>query len=242
MKQSIFTIVQNEPVAERAFCLRLAGDASALTVPGQFVNVLVPPKFLRRPLSVCDWDEKSLTLLYKTVGDGTERLSRMQPGQTLDVLTGLGNGFDLGQSGAHPLLAGGGAGVAPLYALAKGLLRRGAKPRAVLGFNAAREVFWRKEFEALCETTVVTLDGSAGVKGFVTDALGDAPYSFLYACGPAPMLRALDAATGGPGQFSLEERMGCGFGACMGCSIRTKNGEKRVCCDGPVFGREEILW
>lgn len=245
MKQGIFEIIENRPVnaAGNVFRMTLAGDAGAVAAPGQFVGILVPGKFLRRPISVCDWTESSLTLIYKTVGEGTAQLSRMAAGQTLDLLTGLGSGYSVDACGDHPLLIGGGVGIPPLYGLAKALLRARKKPRAILGFNTKEDIFLKDEFEALgVPVLLTTADGSAGRRGFVTDAL-PAAFSYVYACGPLPMLKAVYRASRQcGGQFSLEERMGCGFGACMGCSIQTAAGAKRVCKDGPVFRKEELLW
>lgn len=242
MKQTQFTITGNTPIARGTYELRLSGDAAGITAPGQFVQLSLPGYFLRRPISVCDWSPASLTLLYKVVGAGTETLSQMQGGM-LDVLTGLGNGFDLAPAGSHPLLVGGGAGVAPLYALAKVLRARGKTVDVILGFGSAEEVFYADEFAALgCRVTVTTADGSRGVRGFVTDALDGLDYSFFYACGPTPMLRALCRVAKTTGQLSLEARMACGFGVCMGCSIHTVDRPRRVCADGPVFAKEALTW
>ncbi len=242
MKQGIFTITDNVPLTAAVYKMRLNGDTSAIAAPGQFVNIRLDGFYLRRPLSVCDWEKDSLTLIYKVVGGGTERMSRMTAGEQLDVLTGLGNGYDLSLSGNRPLLLGGGVGVPPLYALAKALIKQGKQVHAVLGFNTAQEVFGVGEFRALgAQVTVTTADGSSGVKGFVTDAL-PANYTYVYTCGPEPMLKAVYKRTVTGGQYSFEERMGCGFGACMGCSCKTITGFKRICKDGPVLQKEEILW
>ena len=242
MKQGIFTITDNVPLTAAVYKMRLNGDTSSITAPGQFVNIRLDGFYLRRPLSVCDWEKDSLTLIYKVVGGGTERMSRMTAGEKLDVLTGLGNGYDLSLSGNRPLLLGGGVGVPPLYALAKALIKQGKQVHAVLGFNTAQEVFGAGEFRALgAQVTVTTADGSSGVKGFVTDAL-PADYTYVYTCGPEPMLKAVYKRTVTGGQYSFEERMGCGFGACMGCSCKTVTGFKRICKDGPVLQKEEILW
>lgn len=244
MKQSLFTIQSNEKLAEGVYKMVLAGDTSAITAPGQFVNIRLNGFFLRRPISVCDYDGNSLTIIYKTVGKGTEAMSRMKPPHKLDILTGLGNGYNTSPSGERPLLVGGGAGVPPLYALAKKLLAEGKRPVAVLGFNRREEVFYTGELEALgAEVHIATADGSLGTKGFVTDVVPALPgYTYFYACGPEPMLKALSACTKTSGQLSFEERMGCGFGACMGCSCQTKYGSKRICKDGPVLEKEEIIW
>ena len=243
MKQSIFEILENTPLTETVFRLVLSGDTSAVTAPGQFVNIKLEGKFLRRPISVCDCEAGRLTLLYKVVGGGTAEMSRMKPGETLDILTGLGNGYDLSDAGDRPLLVGGGVGVPPLYMLAKQLIAAGKQVRVILGFNTAAEVFYPEEFRALGATvTVTTVDGTRGTRGFVTAALGEAPYTYFYTCGSEPMLRALHSATATSGQYSFEERMGCGFGACMGCSCKTVTGWKRICREGPVLRKEEILW
>ena len=243
MKQGFFTITENKELAPSTFRMVLEGDTSAITGPGQFVNIALAGKFLRRPISVCDWDGEGLIIIYKVVGKGTAQMSEMLPGGKLDILTGLGNGYDLEKSGDRPLLIGGGAGVPPMYALAKHLIRQGKKPSVILGFNTAEERFYEAEFTDLgLPVTVTTVDGSAGTKGFVTDAMPGLDYSYVYTCGPGPMLRAVYEASKTSGQFSFEERMGCGFGACMGCTCKTKYGNKRICREGPVLEKEEILW
>ena len=243
MKRSLFTIQDNQPLAPETYRMTLSGDTGAITAPGQFVNIALAGKFLRRPISVCDWGEGSLTLIYKVVGQGTAQMSQMSPGQALDLLTGLGNGYDLSKAGDRPLLIGGGAGVPPLYALAKALVAQGKRPQVILGFNTRAEAFLEEEFQALgAAVTVATADGSYGVRGFVTDAMPRDGYSYIYTCGPEPMLRAVYGKAVTSGQFSFEERMGCGFGACMGCTCETKYGYKRICREGPVLEKEEILW
>lgn len=243
MKQGFFTVTENTELAPNTFRMVLAGDTSAIAGPGQFVNIALAGKFLRRPISVCDWDGESLTIIYKVVGKGTKQMSEMVTGQKLDILIGLGNGYDLAKSGDRPLLIGGGAGVPPMYALAKHLLSQGKKPSVILGFNTAEERFYEAEFAALgIPVTVTTVDGSAGTKGFVTDAMPGIDYTYIYTCGPGPMLKAVYDASATSGQFSFEERMGCGFGACMGCTCKTKYGNKRICREGPVLEKEEILW
>lgn len=243
-KKDLYEILANEPLTDAVWRMTLAGDTQWITRPGQFVNIALEGKYLRRPISVCDYDEGRLVLIYKVVGEGTEAMSRMTPGTRLDLLTGLGNGFDVGACGSRPLLVGGGVGVPPLYNLARRLRERGFRVQVVLGFNTASEIFYEEEFRSLgCDVTVATADGSRGVRGFVTTALaGGIDFDSFCACGPLPMLRALCEATDRPGQLSLEERMGCGFGACMGCSCHTTQGSKRVCKEGPVFRREEIVW
>ena len=242
MKQSIFTIVSNEALTRDVYKMVLSGDTSAVTNCGQFVNIQLDGMFLRRPISVCDYDEKTLTIIYKVVGKGTEAMSAMAPGKELDILTGLGNGYDLSYAGENPVLLGGGVGVPPMYNLAKKLVAMGKKVNVILGFNTQSEIFYENEFKALgCDVTVTTVDGSYGVKGFVTDALPE-NYTYFYTCGPEPMLKAVYKATSTSGQMSFEERMGCGFGACMGCSCKTLTGYKRICKEGPVMMKEEILW
>ena len=241
MKQTIFTITENTALTATVYKMVLAGDTDGITT-GQFVNILLDGLYLRRPISVCDCADSKLTLVYKVVGKGTAQMAAMTAGQTLDVLTGLGNGYDIAKAGDHPLLLGGGVGVPPLYMLARLLREQGKAVSVVLGFNTADEVFYEQEFKDLgCDVTVTTADGSHGVKGFVTDAL-PADYSYFYTCGPEPMLKAVYRATTTSGQFSFEERMGCGFGACMGCSCKVITGYKRICKDGPVLEKEEILW
>ena len=243
MKQVIFEIQSNEALTRDVYKMVLSGDTSGITNPGQFVELALPGKYLRRPISVNDWTEDSLTIIYKIVGQGTEQMASIPIGTRLDVLTGLGNGYDTSLSGAHPVLVGGGVGVPPLYALCKKLLAEGKHPSVVLGFNKACEIFLKAEFEALgVPTCIATADGSVGTKGFVTDVLKDLEYSYFYSCGPMPMFRAMEQVVKTSGQYSFEERMGCGFGACMGCSIQTKSGAKRVCKDGPVFIREEVFY
>ncbi len=244
MKQSFFTIISNEKLTDSVCKMVLAGDTSAITASGQFVNIKLNGFFLRRPISVCDYDENTLTILYKLVGKGTETMSKMTPKHKLDILTGLGNGYDTSVSGDKPLLIGGGVGVPPMYRLAKNLVAEGKKPIVILGFNTAAEVFYQEEFEKLgVEVYVATADGSAGTKGFVTDVVKTIPdYTYFYTCGPEPMLKALSDVTTTSGQLSFEERMGCGFGACMGCSCQTKYGNKRICKNGPVLVKEEIIW
>ena len=244
MKQSVFSIVRNTKIAEGIYLMKLAGDTSAITAPGQFVNLKLDGYYLRRPISVCDWDAGELTLIYKVLGHGTEAMTAYPAGKELDVLTGLGNGYDLAKSGEAPLLVGGGVGIPPLYGLARRLIAEGKKPSAVLGFNGAADRFFVSEFEALgVPVTVTSADGSIGKRGFVTDAMADIhAYTYLYTCGPEAMLKSVYAACESSGQFSFEERMGCGFGACMGCSCKTKYGSKRICKDGPVLEKEEIVW
>jgi dihydroorotate dehydrogenase electron transfer subunit len=243
MKQGIFTVISNRALTDCVYRMELSGDTSAIAGPGQFVEVALPEKFLRRPISVCDYSATGLTLIYKVVGSGTDIMSRLQPGTQLDILTGLGNGYDLSVAGDAPVLVGGGVGVPPMYALAKKLLQQGKSVQVVLGFNKADEIFLAEEFEALGATVhIATADGSVGTRGFVTDVLKQLHYTYFYSCGPLPMFRAMEQVVTTPGQYSFEERMGCGFGACMGCAIQTASGAKRVCKDGPVFPREEVFF
>ena len=242
-KKGIYEIRSNTPLTESVWRMVLVGDTQYLTAPGQFVNIAIEGCYLRRPISVCDYDNESITLIYKVVGRGTEIMSRMQAGEKLDVLTGLGNGFSLSASTEQPLLVGGGVGVPPLYNLAKKLKQAGKKVQVVLGFNRADEIFYAEEFKALgVDVHIATVDGSVGVKGFVTDAMKELEFDYIYTCGPLPMLKAIYSASECDGEFSFEERMGCGFGACMGCSCKTITGYKRICKEGPVMKKEEILW
>lgn len=246
MKQVILTTEQSVPVARGTVRTVLSGDTSAIIRPGQFINILLDNKYLRRPLSVCDCvkgENGSVTVIYKIVGEGTLALSRLPAGTRLDVLTGLGNGYDTAPAGESPLLIGGGAGVPPMYMLCRELISLGKSVQVIAGWNSADEAFYTEEFRALgASLTVATADGTMGIKGLVTDAMKNMKYSYIYACGPLPMLKAVDAAAVTEGQLSFEERMGCGFGACMGCSCKTKYGYKRICRDGPVLTREEIIW
>lgn len=245
MKKEKFRILTNEPLTASVWRMTLAGETGAITAPGQFVDIAIDGLYLRRPISVCDCEAGLLTLVYKVVGEGTERMSRMTAGDELDLLIGLGNGFFINSAVQKPLLVGGGVGVPPLYLLAKRLLAAGLPVQVVLGFNTAAECFFEAEFRALgCDVTVATVDGSAGVRGFVTTAIAERrlDFDYFYACGPLPMLKALCDNVSQDGQLSFEERMGCGFGACMGCSCQTKNGPKRICKEGPVLEKGEIIW
>ncbi len=243
MKDSLFEIVSNRQIAKNTYEIVISGDISDITSSGQFVNLKLDGFYLRRPISVCDAVGSRLTLIYKVVGAGTEKLAEMQRGEKILTLTGLGNGYNTTVSGDRPLLIGGGAGVPPMYMLCKRLIAEGKKPTVVLGFGSRDEVFYEEEFRVLgAEVLVTTVDGSYGIKGFVTDALADVDYTYFYTCGPEPMLKAVYDKSETSGQFSFEERMGCGFGACMGCSCKTKYGNKRICRDGPVLVKEEIIW
>ena len=242
MKQSLFTVAENRPLAKDVWQMTLRGDATAITAPGQFINIKLAGHFLRRPISVCDWNDESVTIIYKVLGKGTDEMTRMTEGTVLDILTGLGNGFDTAKCGDKTLLIGGGVGVPPMYGTAKRLLSEGKHPIAVLGFNSKCDVFYEEEFRALgVETRVVTVDGSYGQKGFVSEALGEG-YDYFCACGPVAMLKAVSDASTSDGLLSFEERMGCGFGACVGCTCKTKYGNKRICKDGPVLTKEEVVW
>ena len=242
MKQSFFEIKENINIADSVYKMTLCGDISDITSPGQFVNIKLDGFYLRRPISVCDAQDDKLTLIYKTVGQGTEKMSALESGARLDLLTGLGNGFDVNASGENPLLIGGGVGAPPMYLLCKRLREQGKSVTAVLGFNSSSDVFLVNELEALgARVLLATADGSAGARGFVTDILPE-DYSYFYACGPEPMLRALYEKTVTEGELSFEERMGCGFGACMGCTCKTKYGNKRICRDGPVLKKSEVIF
>ena len=242
MTQGIYRVEYNKLLSKDVWELRLSGDTSAIAAPGQFINIKLDGCFLRRPISVCDWDNEGITVIYKVVGRGTAVLCDVEPGQDLDVLCGLGNGFDVSKCGSRTLVIGGGVGTPPMYGLARALLKAGKTPVAILGFNTKSEIFYEEQFRALgIETVVTTVDGSYGTKGFVTDALPE-NYDYFCACGPLPMLKAICNAAATSGLMSFEERMGCGFGACMGCSCKTKYGSKRICKDGPVLEKEEIIW
>ncbi|MBO7282718.1 MAG: dihydroorotate dehydrogenase electron transfer subunit [Alistipes sp.] len=244
-KRDIYTILSNEPLTPAVYRMVLEGDTQYITRSGQFINIELEGKFLRRPISVSDYDDKSVTIIYKVVGRGTEQMKGMTAGQKLDILTGLGNGFNTENEAKRPLLVGGGVGVPPLYNLAKRLISEGKRPQVILGFNTKSEIFYEEEFKALgVDVYCSTADGSFGTKGFVTDVIRNEglEFDYLYTCGPLPMLKALYDATTVDGEYSFEERMGCGFGACMGCTCKTKYGNKRICKDGPVLKREEIIW
>ena len=243
MTQGIYTVDSNCQIAPGVFEMVLLGDTSALTAPGQFVNFKIDGLFLRRPISVCDFDHDSITVIYKVVGEGTEILSAADKGDEFDLLVGLGNGFDTVKGGKMPLLIGGGVGIPPLYKLCRELTNEGKEVSVILGFNTASEVFYENEFRALgADVAVTTVDGSYGVKGYVTAAMENKKYTYFYTCGPEAMFKAIEATVYTSGQYSFEERMGCGFGACMGCSCKTKYGNKRICKDGPVLDREEVIW
>lgn len=244
-KRGTYVITENRSLTPTVWRMRLAGDTQCVKRPGQFINIALDGLFLRRPISVCDYDSQSITIIYKVVGLGTRQMSRMQCGESLDCLVGLGNGFSVETASQRPLLVGGGVGLPPMYNLCKQLIAAGKKPQVVMGFNTAGEVFYRSEFEQLgIDVFCATADGTEGAQGFVTDVIRafDLKFDYIYACGPLPMLRALYDASEVDGEFSFEERMGCGFGACMGCTCRTKYGNKRICVDGPVLKREEIIW
>ena len=243
MKQGIYTVTENTNTAPNVFRMTLKGDTAAISASGQFINIKLDGLFLRRPISVYDYTQESITIIYKVVGEGTEAMSKLACGESLDVLVGLGNGYDTSKSGERPLLIGGGVGIPPLYNLCKRLIAEGKKPSVILGFNTKAEIFALDEFTKLgADVFVTTADGSFGIKGFVTNAMPDIEYTYFYTCGPLQMLKAVYNASKTSGQFSFEERMGCGFGACMGCSCKTKYDNKRICRDGPVLVKEEIIW
>ncbi len=243
MKQGIYEILFNFQLAPNVFRMVLKGDTSALLSPGQFVNIKIDGLYLRRPISVCDYDKETITLIYKVVGEGTEKMAQMAAGDKIDLLVGLGNGFNAEKKCQKPLVIGGGVGIPPLYGLCKELIKFGKKPIVILGFNTASEMFYEEVFKLLgVDVYVTTVDGSYGVKGFVTDVMKDLEYDYFYTCGPSPMFKAIESVAKTSGQFSFEERMGCGFGACMGCSCKTITGYKRICKEGPVMRKEEIQW
>ncbi len=245
MKQGLFSITQNEKIAQSVYKMRLSGDTSAIKKAGQFVNIKLDGFFLRRPISVCDYTAEELLIIYKVVGKGTEKMSTMEKGEQLDILTGLGNGYDLTVKTEKPVLIGGGVGVPPLYKLSKELKKQGKRVSVILGFNSEKEIFFEEEFKEIADRVLIcTADGSYGIKGFVTDAIKDIDFDYFFTCGPEPMFKALESTIdkGISGQLSFEQRMGCGFGACMGCSCKTLTGNKRICREGPVLFREEIIW
>lgn len=250
MKKLYFEVKSNTKIAHDTYEMMLdsMGEHHGISNPGQFVNIKLNGFFLRRPISVCDWDEKGITIIYKTIGAGTHALAEAKKGMLLDILTPLGNGFDIhdnGNVGIRPILIGGGAGVPPLYGLCKALVNEGKKPVVIAGFNTKSEIFYAENFiSAGAELILTTADGSEGFKGLVTDALKTVNGSYIFCCGPEGMLKAVDDMTDRDtdGQMSFEERMGCGFGACMGCSCMTKHGSKRICKEGPVLKRGEIIW
>ena len=243
-KRNIYTVMENKKIAKDVFYMVLEGDTSFITAPGQFINIQIEGFYLRRPISICDWDDKTITIIYKVVGKGTEAMAEMTAGKTLDVLTGLGNGFTPVAESKKPLVIGGGVGTPPMYGVAKELVKQGVTPIVILGYTSKDDVFFEEEFKALgCEVYVTTNDGSYGTKGFVTDVIKTLEgYDYFYTCGPLPMLKAIAQATECSGQLSFEERMGCGFGGCMGCSCKTLTGNKRICTEGPVLLKEEIIW
>ena len=243
MYQGFYEITSNKQLTDSIYEMVLKGDTTSITAPGQFINIKLDGFYLRRPISICDYDDSRITIIYKVVGEGTEVMSKMNSGEKLDVLCGLGNGFDTSKSMDKPVLIGGGVGVPPMYNLCKKLIEEGKVVTVILGFNKKDEIFYEDEFKKLgADVKVTTVDGSYGTKGFVTDALKDTEYTYFYTCGPMPMFKAIESTAVTSGQYSFEERMGCGFGACMGCSCKTKYGNKRICKDGPVLEREEIIW
>lgn len=243
MKQVFYTVKENINIVKDIYKMTLCGDTSEITVPGQFINIKVSGFYLRRPISVCDYNDNSVIIIYKTVGNGTEKMSRFKTDEVIDTLVGLGNGFDTSKSGKKPLLIGGGVGVPPMYNLCKKLISENKDVTVILGFNSYEDIFYEEEFKALgARVYIATADGSYGQKGFVTDIMKNIKYSYFYTCGPMPMFKAIEKIAKTSGQYSFEERMGCGFGACMGCSCKTLYGNKRICVDGPVLEREEIIW
>lgn len=244
-KKGVYKIINNEKIARDVFKMMLSGDTTYIKRAGQFINIKIPDKYLRRPISVCDYDAKTITIIYKVQGEGTKELANKKAGESLDILTGLGNGFETNVPSKQPLIIGGGVGVPPLYNLAKKLIERGMKVSVVLGFNSKEDVFFVQEFSDLgCEVFLSTVDGTAGIRGFVTDAISknNVQYDYYFTCGPKPMLKAVHGLCHADGQLSFEERMGCGFGACMGCSCKTTDGSKRICVEGPVLLSSEVIW
>lgn len=243
-KRDKYKIQSNKSIAKNVYEMILEGDTTYITRPGQFINIEIEGLYLRRPISVCDYDEKTIKIIYKVVGKGTEKLSTLKEGEILDILTGLGNGFEKSLSGEKPLLIGGGVGTPPMYNLAKVLIKEKKKPIVVLGFGSKEDIFYEEEFKKIgAEVYISTVDGSYGTKGFVTDVIKDLKdYTYYYACGPENMLKAVYDLVEKKGQLSFEEKMGCGFGACMGCTCKTKYGNKRICKNGPVLKKEEIIW
>ncbi len=243
-KKDLYTVLENKKIAKDTFLMILKGDTQYITKSGQFINILIEGFYLRRPISVCDFNEETITIIYKVVGEGTKKMAEYKNGTVLDILTGLGNGFDVKKGGNKPLVIGGGVGTPPLYHLTKSLIKEGKKPTVVLGFTSKDDVFYKEEFEALgCNVHIATNDGSFGTKGFVTDVIKDLKdYDFYYTCGPEAMLKAIFSSVSVDGELSFEERMGCGFGGCMGCTCKTTTGYKRICKEGPVLNKEDILW
>ena len=243
MNRAYYDILYNKPLTKDIYEMKLEGDTSHITAPGQFINIQLDGFYLRRPISICDYDDETITIIYKVVGQGTENMTMLDAGDYLDILCGLGNGFDTAKCGQKTVLIGGGVGVPPMYNLCKKLIAEGKEVSVILGFNTKDEIFYEEEFKVLgAKVYVSTVDGSYGTKGFVTDVLKDLEYDYFCTCGPMPMFRAIEKIATTSGQYSFEERMGCGFGACMGCSCKTKYGYKRICRDGPVLEREEIIW
>ncbi len=241
-KKGLYTIKSNKKIANKVYEMVLEGDTSYIKEPGQFINIEIKEFYLRRPISICEYGENFIKIIFKVVGQGTEALSKMEEGTVLDILTGLGHGFQIENSGDKPLLIGGGVGTPPMYELCKEIVAKGIKPTVVLGFNSKEDVFYEDEFKRLgADVYITTVDGSYGIKGFVTDAIKD-EYSYYYACGPKPMLKAVYNNVNCDGELSFEERMGCGFGACMGCTCKTTHGSKRICKGGPVLKKGEIVW
>ena len=242
--KGLYKITSNKNIANKVYEMILEGDTSCIVAPGQFINIELDGFYLRRPISICEYGSNFIKIIYKVVGKGTDKLSTLKPGQTLDILTGLGNGFNINKSGNNPLLIGGGVGTPPMYELCKELYNKGIEPIVVLGFNSKEDVFYEEEFKKICKKIhITTVDGTYGQKGFVTDCIKSINNpSYYYACGPMPMLKAVYNTVLCDGELSFEERMGCGFGACMGCTCKTKNGFKRICKEGPVLLKEEIEW
>jgi len=243
-KRDKYKIKSNKKIAKNVYEMVLEGDTTYIVRPGQFINIELDGCYLRRPISVCDYDDKTITIIYKVVGNGTEKMATFEEGTILDILTGLGNGFEVKRSGEKPLLIGGGVGTPPMYNLCKKLVEQGKNPVVVLGFGNIDDVFYEEKFKEMgAEVYISTVDGSYGTKGFVTDIVKDLKdYTYYYTCGPKNMLKAVYDTATTDGELSFEEKMGCGFGACMGCTCETTKGNKRICKEGPVLKKEEIIW
>lgn len=243
--KTLFTIKENRRIASDTYRMELSCGFMPETRAGQFVDIALDGFYLRRPIAVCDLSDDGMTICYKAVGKGTEYMSTLRPGMTLDLLTGLGNGFNVAACRDAALLIGGGLGAAPLHLLCRELKAAGKKVSVVLGFNKAEEIILIEEYRKMgVEPGIATLDGSAGTKGFVGDVIArmSPEYDRFYCCGPLPMMKAVCESLPTGGEASLEERMGCGAGFCYGCTRMTRGGAKRICKDGPVFDKEEIIW
>lgn len=244
--QGMMEIVKIENIADNVYEMTLKGaGAKYITKPGQFINIKINDSlqpYLRRPMSISDYDDQTIIIVFKVVGLGTEILKNKAIGEKLDCLIGLGNGFEINEGDA--LLVGGGLGTPPLYNLGKKLHKKGIKVTTVLGFNSKKDIFYVDKFKEFGDVFVATMDGSVGTKGTVVDVIKQAnlTFDYYYTCGPEPMLDAMVINYPNNGQLSFEARMGCGFGACMGCSCKVKTKPyKRICVEGPVLLSEEVI-